>query len=277
MHKVIKETCDVFGKLFGPIYVQPPSREEYLQIAESFWKVWNFPHCLGAIDGKHVDSQCPPNSGSLYFNYHKRYSIVLMAVCDHNYKFSLVDIGSQGKNNNAGIYANSDLNVENGMLDIPRGTSCLNGTDMQMPYFFIGDEGFPLGNYLMRPYSGRYLEESKNIFNYRLSRARRIIENTFGILAKKWGIYNRPIAAIPDNIIKYVFATVCLHNFFRNEEGNIIQFKNNDEIIENNKNSAVFALHIRDSLCDYFMTPNGMVDWQHDYVTRGQNQDSDNI
>jgi len=75
----------------------------------------------------------------------------------------------------------------------------------------------------------------------------------------------------PENINKYILATVCLHNFLRNREGNIIQFENN-EIIKY-KNGAAFATHIRDSLCNYFMTPNGMVDWQHDYVTRGQNQD----
>ncbi|XP_071640840.1 uncharacterized protein [Temnothorax longispinosus] len=225
VHKIIKETCDVFGRLLGPIYLRAPSREEYLQIAEGFWTLWNFPHCLGAIDGKHVDAQCPPNSG---------------------------------KNSDAGIYGNSYLNVTNEMLDIPEGTSCLSGTDIQVPYFFIGDEAFPIGKHLMRPYAGRYLGERKNIFNYRLSRARRIIENTFGILAKKWGIYNRPIAAIPDNINKYILATVCLHNFLRNKEGNILQFENNDEIIENNENGA-FATHIKDSLCNYFMTPNGMV------------------
>lgn len=84
-----------------------------------------------------------------------------------------------GKNSDAGIYENSDLNVTNEMLDIPKGTSCLSGTDIQVPYFFIGDEAFPIGKHLMRPYSGRYLGERKNIFNYRLSRARRIIENTF--------------------------------------------------------------------------------------------------
>lgn len=195
-----------------------------------------------------------------------------MAVCDHNYKFTLVDIGSMGKNSDAGIYGNSNLNVENGMLDIPEGTSCLSGTDIQVPYFFIGDEAFPIGKHLMRPYSGQYLGERKNIFNYRISRARRIIENTFGILAKKWGIYNRPVAATPENINKYIFTTVCLHNFLRNEEGNIIQFEN-DEIIENNENGAAFATHIRNSLWNYFITLNGMVDWQHDYVTTGQNQD----
>lgn len=152
------------------------------------------------------------------------------------------------KNSDAGIYGNSDLNIANGMLDIPEGTSCLSGIDVQMPYFFIGDEALPIGKHLMRPYSGRYLGERKNIFNYRLSRAWSIIENTFGILAKKWDIYNRPIAANPENINKYIMTTICLHNFLRNEEGNIIQFENNDEIIENKKKKMKMVQHLRRTL-----------------------------
>lgn len=273
MHKIVKETCEVFGRLLGPEFVRAPTEQEYLQIAEGFWNVWNFPHCLGAIDGKHVDAQCPPNSGSLYFNYHKRYSTVLMAVCDHNYKFILVDIGSIGKNSDGGIYAISALNVENGHLNIPTGSSSLSGSEVQAPYFFVADEAFPIGKHVMRPYSGRYLGDRKNIFNYRLSRARRIIENTFGILARKWGIYKTPIAANPDNINKYVMATVCLHNYVRCEEGNNVEFENNDNIIDNNENGVAYAVHVRESLTDYFLTPAGMVDWQHDYVTRGQNRE----
>ncbi|XP_070529981.1 uncharacterized protein [Cardiocondyla obscurior] len=101
VHKIVKETCDVFGQHLSNTYLRCPSREKYLEIAEGFLNVWNFPHCLGAIDGKHVDAQCPPNSGTLYFNYHKRYSVVLLAVCDHNYQFTLIDIGSIGKNSDA--------------------------------------------------------------------------------------------------------------------------------------------------------------------------------
>lgn len=49
------------------------------------------------------------------------------------------------------------------------------------PYVFVGDEAFPLKPYLLRPYPGRAVDsQQKRIYNYRLSRARRVVENAFG-------------------------------------------------------------------------------------------------
>lgn len=69
---------------------------------------------------------------------------------------------------------------------------------------FVADDAFALTENMMKPYSKRQLNDKEKIFNYRLSRARRTIENTFGILAARWRIFWRPIAVNPvtaDSII----------------------------------------------------------------------------
>ena len=71
----------------------PTSKKEWLDTATEFDNKWNFPHCLGAIDGKHIIIQAPPRSGSTFLNHKKLFSIVLLAVCNTNYEFTLVDIG----------------------------------------------------------------------------------------------------------------------------------------------------------------------------------------
>lgn len=62
-------------------------------------------------------------------------------------------------------------------------------------------------------HAGMRTNSSKNYF--RLSSARRYIENTFGILAARWRIYRRPINAQEKTVNLIVKATLCLHNWLQ--------------------------------------------------------------
>lgn len=113
-------------------------------------------------------------------------------------------MGSQGRLNDASIFGNSILKkkLEDGTLNIPSG--CV----------ILGEEAFPLKPYLLKPYSRRLaLTADEKIFNYRLSRARRIVENAFGIMTSKFRIYRTPIYLSPDKVDKIVKATCALHNW----------------------------------------------------------------
>ena len=79
------------------------------------------------------------------------------------------------------------------------------------------NEAFPLKTYLLRPYTGSQSEgdSENNIFNYRLSRARRVAENAFGILSQKFQIYQRTLQSLPENADNIIFATCILHKYLR--------------------------------------------------------------
>jgi len=218
IYKVVKETCNVLINVLEPLYLRKPIREEWIKICNGFWRNWNFPNCVGAIDGKHVQINAPPNSGSLYYNYKKTFSMELMAACDYEYKFTLVDVGAYGSNNDAGVFSKSDFGqaLFDGEFNLPENTR-LPGNNSETPCFFVGDEAFQLTKNLMRPYSGRNLSEDKAIFNYQLSRARKTIENAFGILAARWRIFTHPISLHPDSADKIIMACLCLHNFLMTE------------------------------------------------------------
>jgi len=116
------------------------------------------------------------------------------------------------------VWANSELasDLAFGDANLPPPTPLPEG-DVPFPYVIVADEAFPLKTYLMRPYARRNgLTDEQRVFNYRLSRARLCIENTFGILVSRWHILHKRLrfsVATAEEIFK---ALVCLHNFIMN-------------------------------------------------------------
>lgn len=239
--------------------------------------------------------QLPSNSGSEYHNHKGTNSIVLLAVCDAKYSFIFVDIGAMGRRSDGGIFSDSvfGTTLENDELDLPPPSQLTDENDFDFPYVFVGDEAFPLKHYLMRPFPKKGLNLEKRIFNYRLSRARRTIENTFGIMCMKWRIYQRPIdtdVVVAENIVK---ATTCLHNWlrradFRNPSQRYItpemldQEDSNGQMLAGSwrqsecgalksipkigsNNYCRFVNNIRLKFCSFFNN-DGAVDWQYSRI-----------
>lgn len=100
---IVHEICAAIWKYLRPIVMPKPTTESWVKIEDDYRRLWNFPNCIGAIDGKHVNIRAPWNSGSLYYNYKKFFSTVLLAITDAKYKFIVVDIGAYGRNNDSGI------------------------------------------------------------------------------------------------------------------------------------------------------------------------------
>lgn len=147
---------------------------------------------LFLTDGKHVRIRKPDNAGSVYFNYKNFHSIILLAVVDGDGKFLFVDIGCPGRGGDSSVFKNTDLYpaFENDAAGVPDAAP-LPGDRVPIPYYFIGDGAFPMCNYMLTPYSRAQLgtevnrpgeSRKRRLFNYRHSRARRMVESTFGTL-----------------------------------------------------------------------------------------------
>lgn len=158
-----------------------PTLEDYLAIADGIYILSQIPNVVGDLDGKHIRMVKPGKSGSLYLNYKGYFSIVLMAACDADCKFTLVDVGAYGSQSDGGILKNShfDRRLLNGGLPLPS-PRALPNSDLVLPFFFLGDAAFPLNKHIMRPYPGLNLDSHKEYTNYRISRARITIERAFG-------------------------------------------------------------------------------------------------
>ncbi|GFO10210.1 nuclease harbi1 [Plakobranchus ocellatus] len=86
-----------------------PNITMWKKSSDEFYSKWNFPNCVGAIDGKHIRLKKPALSGATYWNYKGYCSIILLAVVDANGRFLVIDVGSFGGCSDGGIFRESQF------------------------------------------------------------------------------------------------------------------------------------------------------------------------
>jgi hypothetical protein len=220
MSKVVREVCTaILAEFTDEMLTLPNTEEGWRALATQWYETWQFPNTIGAIDGKHVAIRAPLNSGSEYYNYKGFFSIILFAMVSADYKFTYLDVSANGSSSDARIYNHSDLRAGLHANDIngwpPPQTLPNDENGEKVPYFIVGDDAFALRTYLMKPYGSRNLTKEERIFNYRLSRARRVVENSFGILANRFRVLLTTMCHEPDTV-RLIVSTCCvLHNLMR--------------------------------------------------------------
>lgn len=276
LRDIVKSTCEQIWNVLHSHYMPEKSEENWIRIADEFYERTNFPNVIGAIDGKHIRIVQPQNSGSSFFNFKKFFSCVLMAWTDADYKFVHIDVGAYGSSSDSEIFKSSQMGkrlLEN-KLNIPSGRRLHNDDNGPvMPLCVVGDEAFGLSSHIIRPYAKKNLTYEKRIFNYRHTRARRLVECTFGILANKWRIFHRPLNVHINFAVKIIKAACILHNFVRVKDG--VSFTDTlyecpldrYNVSESNRGSNITnGVNVRQYLTSYFLQPHGSVPFQYDKV-----------
>ncbi|KAK3925910.1 Protein ALP1-like [Frankliniella fusca] len=169
---IVFETTSVIWTVLEPLVFETPTEDTWLRVAAEFEAMWQLPHCIGAVDGKHIRLQQPALSGSQHFNYKGFHSVILMVVADAKSKILIADAGASGRRGDGG---------------------CQGVETATTPFFFVGDAAFGRSLNMVTPFKGKFLPPEEEIFNYRISRARKNVENTFGILRKRFEILDKPI------------------------------------------------------------------------------------
>lgn len=167
----------------------PSTTADWEAIAAKYNELWNFPNCIVAIDGKHVVMVAPPNAGTVFYNYKGTHSIILMRITDAEYKLIYVDVGRNGRFSDGGVFNRCSFarGMVSNQLSLPQ-PKALPGRQLPVPYVLVADDAFALGPNILKPYSLRNLTMLQRVFNYRLSRARRVIENVFGIMSVRFRV-----------------------------------------------------------------------------------------
>lgn len=149
-----------------------------------------------------------------------------------------------------------------------------NGRE-DVPYVLVGDDAFPLKPYLMKPYPSRGRNDEEVIFNYRLSRARRVVESAFGILVNRFRVLSHAMSLDPDKATDVTEACIALHNFLRTEKDvrytasepgrQTVDWPDRTLPFTGGNYSSDKARRVRDELRKYFWNE-GAVDFQWSHI-----------
>lgn len=183
-----------------------------------------------------------------------------MAIVNSKKEFIMIDVGINGRVSDGGVlfYSKFGELLENNQLMLPE-SAPLPNTNENFPYIFVADEAFALNVHMMKPYPQKLLNDERHEYNRRISRARAPVENAFGILNSRFGIFQKAIMLDPEKAITIVTACCYLHNFLSKETSHS-SYQSIDRTQETlvdlkstlRRNSSNAAKDIRERLCRYF-------------------------
>ena len=258
--EVAESICTEFGQEF----LATPCQEELIRQADLFERGRGIPMCVGARDGSHIPIRGSYGQRKLLWCFKGFYSLVLQIVAGADYKILTATMGHAGNSHDSTIMRKHSF-WKNREQIFPQGSRVIEGVTIK--YFEIGDSAFPLTTRSMKPFTHNKLTDAQAYYNYRLSSARMVVEQTFGLLKGRFRIllFTNESSITTVNVI--TIACCILHNMcivrevtFKYEwilaRKHIHCHENNEEddvdIVERNSAAGTDAKDVRNALTRFF-------------------------
>ena len=128
------------------------------------------------------------------------YGLKVMAICDYDRRFTWFDISSVSRTHDSKAFKATPLEKH-----------IYEGSGLPHPYFFLSDAAFELHRNVIKPTSTR---DRNKCFDFLQSSYRMPIECAFGMLARRWGVFCRPLEVMFERRAALIECAMKLHNFW---------------------------------------------------------------
>ncbi|XP_059626668.1 protein ALP1-like [Cornus florida] len=210
----------------GLCHLQWPSTEqEMTDIKSKFEKMRGLPNCCGAIDTTHITMLLPQSdlANNVWLDRAKKHSMILQAIVDPEMRFRDIVAGWPGKMNDSSVLQNSNF------YNLCEKEERLNGNRMkftegtELREYIVGDSGFPLLPWLVTPYQGRELSESRAEFNKRHFATRVVAQRALTRLKDMWKIIQGVMWRPDKHRLPRIILVCCiLHNIVIDMEDEVL-------------------------------------------------------
>nr|CAI5844452.1 unnamed protein product [Callosobruchus analis] len=191
LHRVARSTIaqfipEVCNAIYNALkeYMRIPCHEDWNRIEHGFRTKLNFPGCIGALDGKHINTSTIPNNTSDYYDYKGRHSIILLGLVDDDYCFSYINVGTNGRASDGVLESNTPNSPDKSVI--------------------VADAAFPLKAY--------HIEELQRIKKKYLTTVYQELDELLKMLTRFRVLLNA-IDMAPKIVDKIILAACSLHNW----------------------------------------------------------------
>ncbi|XP_050033077.3 uncharacterized protein [Dermacentor andersoni] len=207
---IYREFCETVVATLEAEWVRMLNENDMQEHIEHFHASTGFPQGVGALDGCHFPVSPPKEHASDYYNYKGWHSVILLALVDHHYMFRYINVGSPGRCHDAHVYHQSSLSRVVAGPTFRQPTSLISG--VAVPPLILCDQAFPLTPNLIKPFASTSSSKEQKLFNYELSKSRRIVENAFGRLKARFRFVMKRMECDISNVPIIIRACCVLHN-----------------------------------------------------------------